>query len=108
MRASPDLVQFPQRLMAYYHLGPPDLQETAESTGHRPQVAGGKTSTFHRDSYDVICRYTAGVPRLINIICHTALNYAFAAKKENCPCGLCCVNCFRLTATRIHNPKVAD
>ena len=79
---SPEAVQFSQRLMVDYHLGPLDLKETVEYIRHRLRVAGGKTSTFRRNSYDIIYRYTGGVPRLINITCDTALNYAFAAKRK--------------------------
>ena len=79
---SAELVQFSQRLMVDYHLGPLDLEETGEYIRHRLKVAGGKPSTFRRDSYEIIYRYTGGVPRLINITCDTALNYAFAAKKK--------------------------
>ena len=79
---SPELAQFSQRLMVDYHLGPLDLDETAEYIRHRLRVAGGKTSTFRRDSYEVIYRCTSGVPRLINITCDLALNYAFAAKRK--------------------------
>ncbi len=78
----PELLQFTQRLMVNFHLGPLSLTETKEYILHRLRVAGGKTSIFRQDCFDVIYRYTAGVPRLINIVCDTALSYAFGVKRK--------------------------
>ena len=40
-------------------------------------MAGSELTIFQRDCFDVIYRYTRGVPRLINLLCDTALVYAF-------------------------------
>jgi general secretion pathway protein A len=74
----PELEQFAQRIATDYHLDALDLRETREYILHRVSVAGGNRSLFLPDAIIAIFQYSAGVPRLINSICDTALVYAFA------------------------------
>lgn len=78
----PELAQFAQRLMVDFHLGPLNLTETKEYIRHRLRVAGGKSSIFRNDCFEMIYNYTGGVPRLINVVCDTALVYAFGLNRK--------------------------
>lgn len=79
---SPELKQLVQRVRLRFHVGPLDTREMREYVARRLEVAGGNAQTlFKDDAYDVIYRYTGGVPRLINTLCDTALLCAFAEEK---------------------------
>ena len=75
----PALRQFAQRISYDYFLKP---LETAALTGeyitHRLQSAGGTGDTFDPAVVPLIWQATGGVPRLINLICDTALVYGYA------------------------------
>lgn len=80
---SPELKQLVQRVRLRFHVGPLDTREMREYVARRLEVAGGKAQNlFKDDAYDVIYRYTGGVPRLINTLCDTALLCAFADEKK--------------------------
>ena len=80
---SPSLQQLVQRIRLRFHLGPLDDCELHEYIDHRLAVAGREPNDlFAEDTYDIICRYTGGVPRLINTLCDTALLCAFADEKH--------------------------
>ena len=79
---SPSLKQLVQRVRLRFHLGPLDRREMREYIEHRLEVAGGdKRALFTDDTFDIIHRYTGGVPRLINTLCDSALLCAFADEK---------------------------
>jgi putative secretion ATPase (PEP-CTERM system associated) len=76
---SPQLKQLVQRVRLRFHIGPLDSRETHEYIDHRLSVAGGKPNElFAEDTYEIIHRYSGGIPRLINTLCDTALLCAFA------------------------------
>ncbi len=77
----PDLVQFAQRITVDYHLEPLSESETAGYIRHRLQVAGGDPDIFTPRACAAIHRYSNGVPRLINLLCDTALVYGYADQK---------------------------
>ncbi len=79
---SPGLKQLVQRVRLRFHIGPLDSREMREYINHRLAIGGrddGKL--FEDDAFDVIQRYSGGVPRLINTLCDTALLCAFADEK---------------------------
>ncbi|MDJ0941625.1 MAG: AAA family ATPase [Woeseiaceae bacterium] len=79
---SPSLKQLVQRIRLRFHLGPLDLAELANYVNHRLSVAGRDTNDlFSEDCYEVMHRYTGGIPRLVNTLCDTALLCAFADGK---------------------------
>jgi putative secretion ATPase (PEP-CTERM system associated) len=79
---SPELKQLVQRIRLRFHVGPLDRREMREYIEHRLAVAGRPGNDLIKDeAYDVIYRYTGGVPRLINTLCDTALLVAFAEQK---------------------------
>ena len=79
---SPSLRQLVQRVRLRFHLGPLDRREMREYIEHRLEVAGGENrALFADDTFDIIHRYTGGVPRLINTLCDSALLCSFADEK---------------------------
>jgi general secretion pathway protein A len=86
---SPRLQQLTQRVRLRFHLGALSKRETHEYITHRLDVAGAKGRTiFEPAACDVVFRYTGGVPRLINILCDTAMLCAFAEERTQIDEGL--------------------
>ena len=79
----PDLVQFAQRVGVDYHLEPLGEQETIDYIRHRCTIAGGIADLFSEDACKQVFKATAGVPRLINLLCDTALVYGYAEQHEH-------------------------
>lgn len=78
------LKQLTQRVRLRFHLGPLDRREMREYIEHRLSVAGAEEHRlFGDDTFDIIHRYTGGVPRLINTLCDTSLLCAFADEKKS-------------------------
>jgi len=74
----PELRQFRQRIVVTYHLSPLSLQETIQYVFYRLRVAGGIDKVkFTRRAMNELYEYSKGVPRLINIICDSALLSCF-------------------------------
>jgi general secretion pathway protein A len=78
----PDMLQFAQRIAIDYHLGALRSDETHAYVRHRLVVAGGAADLISSEAVDLVHVRTGGVPRLINILCDTALVYGFAEQKE--------------------------
>ncbi len=74
----PELRQFAQRVVAHYDLKAFSEDETLSYIHHRLQHAGGHSEIFSLDACRLIYRQSGGVPRLINLLCGTALVYAYA------------------------------
>jgi len=74
----PQLHQFAQRISADFHLQPLSESEVANYIAFRLQAAGGKRIMFTLDAAAKIARASGGIPRMINILCDTALVYGFA------------------------------
>jgi general secretion pathway protein A len=73
----PDLRQLSQRVALRWHLEPLDRRECHKYVRHRLRVAGGDELLFEPKALDVIYEYSAGLPRLVNILAHRALLVAF-------------------------------
>jgi general secretion pathway protein A len=82
MLRQPQLEQFAQRIAVAYHLAPLDEAETEEYIRHRLRVAGGVPELFTGAGCQEVWSVTGGVPRLINILCDSALVYGFADQYE--------------------------
>jgi len=84
----PQLRQFSQRILVNYHLLPLDLSETEAYIHHRLRLSqldpadDRYNRLFTRGAIESIYQYSKGIPRLINILCDTALVYGFAEEKE--------------------------
>ena len=77
MLREPELIQFAQRIAVEYHLDALNLQETWKYIKHRLTVAGGNPNLFDAAACAAVHYYTNGTPRLINILCDTALVWGF-------------------------------
>src|SRR6185436_2485711 len=76
------LQQLTQRVRLRFHLGALSKRETHEYITHRLDVAGAKgRKIFDATACDLVFRYSGGVPRLINVLCDTALLCAFAEER---------------------------
>ena len=80
---SPKLKQLLQRVRLRFHIGPLDQRELREYIEHRLRIAGrDEADLFDEQTFDVINRFTGGVPRLINTLCDTAMLCAFAEERD--------------------------
>jgi general secretion pathway protein A len=72
--SAPSLAQLKQRISIRYHMLPLDRGDIDGYINHRLHVAGGNGHIiFQDDAIDQIYSYSAGVPRLINIVCDRTL-----------------------------------
>ena len=76
----PELTQFAQRVSSDFHLGLLGRKDVAGYIDHRLTVAGADRLLFSDEACDLICFATQGTPRLINILCDTALMYGYATE----------------------------
>jgi type II secretory pathway predicted ATPase ExeA len=72
-----DLRQLAQRITARYHLLPLDKQELSLYIKHRLSVADCHRALFNKSAIAAIHNISQGIPRLINLICHSALMEAY-------------------------------
>jgi general secretion pathway protein A len=72
------LRQFAQRIAIDHHIEALQQDETHGYVRHRLGVAGGSAELFSPAALELIHGCTGGVPRLVNIICDTALVYGFS------------------------------
>ena len=75
---SPGMQQFRQRVIASYHLGPLDRNETQGYIEHRLKHVGWKGDPkLEAAAYDAIYAFTAGIPRRINLVCNRLMLAGF-------------------------------
>jgi len=72
-----DLRQLAQRITARYHLLPLTKQELCQYIQHRLMVADCVRSLFDKGALNKIHQLSQGVPRLTNLLCHSALMQAY-------------------------------
>ena len=81
---SPRLEQLSQRVRLRFHIAALSKRETHEYIAHRLKIAGaGRRKIFDAEALRLVFRYTGGVPRLINILCDSAMLCAFADEKNH-------------------------
>jgi len=78
----PELMQFAQRIAVDYYLESLSVEETQAYIDHRLGVAGAQNTIFTKDACEAIFKYSGGTPRLINLLCDTALVYGFAEQNQ--------------------------
>ncbi len=79
----PEMRQLKQRVIASYHLGPLDRQETQRYIEHRlGHVGWHNDPEFADDAFDRIFACTAGVPRRINTLCDRLLLGTFLSERH--------------------------
>lgn len=72
-----ELRQLAQRITARYHLLPLTAPEVSAYMAHRLDVAQGDISIFSPAAVRTVHRITAGIPRVINLLCDRALTLSF-------------------------------
>jgi len=73
------LRQFTQRVSVHAHLGTLTIDDVRHYIRHRLKVAGADNpELFTEEAIQALHTYSEGIPRLINILCDTALVYGFA------------------------------
>jgi general secretion pathway protein A len=78
----PKLHQFAQRISSDFHLKPLDEKDVAKYIDFRLQAVGAKNALFSPSACAEIAWASGGIPRMINIICDTALVYGFASGQQ--------------------------
>jgi general secretion pathway protein A len=75
---SPRLVQFAQRVSSDFHLTPLAQNEVGEYIDFRLGAVGARVHPFSVEACTRIAEASGGIPRVINILCDTALVYGFS------------------------------
>jgi len=83
-----DLRQVAQRVAARYHLKPLLEIETRAYVAHRLAMAGSPTVLFDDAAIRAVYRASAGVPRVVNVLCDRALLGAYAKRTERVTAAL--------------------
>ncbi len=85
---SPEMLQLRQRVIASYHLGPLDRNETIQYIMHRLNTVGWQgTPSFSEDAFDGIFHFTDGVPRRINTLCDRLMLFGYLEERPNLDSG---------------------
>ncbi len=80
---SPEMQQLRQRVIASYHLGPLDRDETMGYILHRLKTVGWHGNpAFAEDAFDAIHAFSGGVPRRINTLCDRLLLFGFLEERN--------------------------
>jgi len=78
------LEQFRQRIAVYYHLTSLSKDETEQYISHRLKlVSSNGVNIFTPEAVGLIFQHSRGIPRLINIICDSALVSGFVYSTKN-------------------------
>jgi general secretion pathway protein A len=67
------------RVIVHHHMEALSPEDTCQFINHRLKVAGADTPIFTPEALHEIFKFSAGYPRLINLMCDRALLTAFAA-----------------------------
>ena len=78
----PQMLQFAQRVSSDFHLKPLRSDEVSQYIGFRLQSVGSREHLFTREACSMIAEASTGIPRMINILCDTALVYGFATSAD--------------------------
>jgi general secretion pathway protein A len=80
--SQPGFRQLRQRINLRYHLEPLSEKETKEYIGKRLRIAGAKEPIFTEKAIREIHLKSGGIPRLINILCDSALLNGYALDQK--------------------------
>jgi general secretion pathway protein A len=74
-----DLKQFAQRVSTHYHINGLNKDEVNNYIRYRLKVGEAENlDIFKKDAIELIYQHSLGIPRIINVICDTALVYGYA------------------------------
>jgi general secretion pathway protein A len=79
---APKLHQFAQRISSDFHLSPLDSKEVAKYVDFRLEAVGARRLLFTEEACALIAIASGGIPRMINVLCDTALVYGFAGERK--------------------------
>lgn len=79
---APQLAQFAQRIGSDFHISSLSREEVEHYIEHRTQTAGARHSLFTPEAAAMIAHASRGIPRLINLLCDTALVYGYASQAK--------------------------
>jgi len=82
MLKHPAFLQFSQRVSSDYHLSSLGKEETWKYIRHRTHLAGREKELFTKGASDLIYEASKGIPRIVNVLCDTALVYGFADEEK--------------------------
>jgi len=71
-----------QRISTVVNLPPLNMSSTKEYVKYRIEQAGVNEDLFDQEAYELIYKFSAGVPRTINVICDNALLEGVLLKKK--------------------------
>lgn len=81
---SPDMQQLRQRVVASYHLGPLDPDETRGYIEHRLRTVDWQGNpSFDEAAFVALHRFTSGIPRRINTTCDRLLLLGYLEEKSH-------------------------
>jgi type II secretory pathway predicted ATPase ExeA len=78
--SKPQLLQFAQRVSSDFHLKPLAKAEVADYIGYRLTAVGSRENLFSNEACAMIAEASHGVPRMINVLCDTALVYGYSTQ----------------------------
>src|SRR5258705_11575520 len=78
----PDLHQFAQRISSDFHLKPLEEDDVVKYIDFRLSEVGSRGPLFSQQACSEIAAASGGIPRMINILCDTALVYGFASRQK--------------------------
>ena len=74
-----DLKQFAQRVSTHYHINGLSKDEVNNYIRYRLEVGEAENlDIFQEDAIELIYQHSLGIPRIINVLCDTALVYGYA------------------------------
>jgi len=82
------LRQLAQRISIDHHLEALRAEETVGYVRHRLSVAGGRSDIFTPEALERVHDCTGGIPRLVNLVCDTALVYGFSDQQTTIACDV--------------------
>lgn len=85
---APNLLQFAQRVSSDFHLRPLGIEEVPQYISHRLKAVGSQLQLFTPEAGALIAKASRGIPRVINVLCDTALVYGFSLGAEQIDGGL--------------------
>lgn len=99
------LRQLSQRITARFHLDALNSNETEAYIIHRLAIADGEPELFTRSATKKVYRISAGIPRVINLICDRALLGTYAEHKRQVTPRIISRAADEVLGTRRHRAK---
>ena len=79
---APELEQFAQRVSVDFHLKPLGFEEVGDYIRFRLAAVSAQKDIFTDEACSLVGKASGGIPRVINILCDTAMVYGFSMRAE--------------------------